>query len=500
MRAITNAVFLGLASLCAIGPLGCAHRTGLRGGVAPGPPPDSELGERADDAVNFLNLLARRQLHDLKKEQWNVYGQFTWISSFKLPFAAPYTNLNGSTQSLSPAFEHSFTGSFTVYLGAALWPGAEVYFVPEVISEQALSGLTGLGGVIQNFELQKQGSQLPTVYSSRLFFRQTFDFGGQRVVKTSEPMQLGAVVRSRRLVFSIGNFSLLDFFDKNSFASDLRRQFFNMAFLTYAAYDFAADARGYTWGGVLELYLDDWAFRLGRGVVPTNPNQLPLDGRFWEYYGDQLEIEHVHKLRGRPGAVRILGYRNHENLGRFDEAVTAYDTNPRHNAAACPGFSYGSKNTQAPDLCWVRRPDVKLGIGINLEQTVFADIGLFLRAMYSDGRTEVYSFTSTDASLALGALARGSLWHRAKDYTGVGYGIGWLSPSHASYLGKGGIDGFIGDGRLTQAPESVFEIFYGLHLLSSIWVSGDYQHITNPAHNADRGPVDILGARLHAEF
>lgn len=98
------------------------------------------------------------------------------------------------------------------------------------------------------------------------------------------------------------------------------------------------------------------------------------------------------------------------------------------------------------------------------------------------------------------ACSRGSLWRRAKDYTGVGYGVGWLSPSHASYLAQGGVDGFIGDGRLTQAPESVFEIFYGLNLLSSIWASADYQHIANPAYNADRGPVNIFGARLHAEF
>ncbi|HRI53393.1 MAG TPA: carbohydrate porin [Pseudomonadota bacterium] len=98
------------------------------------------------------------------------------------------------------------------------------------------------------------------------------------------------------------------------------------------------------------------------------------------------------------------------------------------------------------------------------------------------------------------ACSRGSLWRRAKDYTGVGYGVGWLSPSHASYLAQGGVDGFIGDGRLTQAPESVLEIFYGLNLLSSIWASADYQHIANPAYNADRGPVNIFGARLHAEF
>jgi high affinity Mn2+ porin len=28
----------------------------------------------------------------------------------------------------------------------------------------------------------------------------------------------------------------------------------------------------------------------------------------------------------------------------------------------------------------------------------------------------------------------------------------------------------------------------------------DYQFITNPAYNADRGPVSIFSGRLHAEF
>jgi hypothetical protein len=455
---------------------------------------------RATDTVNFLNLLTRHHLHDLASEQWNIYGQFTWISSFKLPLNAPYTNVNGSPNSLQPGFEHSFTGTFTVYLGTKLWRGAEVYWVPEAISSTPLSNLTGLGGVIQNFELQKQGTLVPTLYSSRLFFRQTFGLGGQRVSKTSDPMQLGTVVASRRLVITIGNFSVLDFFDKNSFAGDLRRQFFNMAFMTYAAYDFAADARGYTWGAVAELFLDSWAVRLARLAVPESPNQLPIEGRFWQYYGDQLELEHEHKLRGMPGAIRILAYRNHENMGRFDEAIAAFKSDPQRNAATCTSFHYNSQNASAPDLCWVRRPNIKWGIGINLEQAVYRDIGVFFRGMYSDGQTEVYSYTSTDRSIAFGSLARGSLWHRPKDYLGLGYAMGWISQSHADYLQLGGVDGFIGDGRLNQAAESVVEVFYGFNILSAIWMSADYQHISNPAYNADRGPVNILGARLHAEY
>jgi high affinity Mn2+ porin len=31
-------------------------------------------------------------------------------------------------------------------------------------------------------------------------------------------------------------------------------------------------------------------------------------------------------------------------------------------------------------------------------------------------------------------------------------------------------------------------------------VTFDYQFIVNPAYNRDRGPVSLVGTRLHAEF
>jgi high affinity Mn2+ porin len=82
----------------------------------------------------------------------------------------------------------------------------------------------------------------------------------------------------------------------------------------------------------------------------------------------------------------------------------------------------------------------------------------------------------------------------------VGVGLGWISQTHADYLRMGGVDGFIGDGNIRPATESVIEAFYSVNIVSWLWLSADYQHITNPAFNADRGPVDIFGARIHAEF
>jgi len=454
-------------------------------------------------AFDFMNLLSQHGLHDLSDERWNAYGQFTYITVFKPGFHAPYTNANGSVNSFDADYERSFAATFSLFFGARLWSGGEGYFAPEAISERPLSRLRGLGGATEIFELQKTGSETPTPYRARLFVRQVFDLGGAEASLDSNPLQLGGTVRSRRLVLTAGNFSVIDVFDKNGVTGDPRQTFFNEAFMTHASYDFPAEARGFTVGAAAELYWDDWALRLGRFAPPKHPNEHSLDFRFWERYGDSLELEHDHAIGGLPGAVRLLGYRNHVFSGRFDDAIAAYEADPQKNAGDCPStsYNYGSANFSAPDLCWVRRPNVKLGIGVNVEQFVSAGIGVFLRAMYSDGRTEVDAYDSADADFSFGAVAKGALWHRPFDVTGVGVSTSWISDSHARYLAMGGVDGFIGDGRLRRATEGLVDAFYSVNFLRAIWLAADYQLLWNPGYNADRaGPVHMPGVKVHAEF
>ncbi len=78
-----------------------------------------------NEAFDVMNFLADHHIHDIDDESWNAYGQFTYLSSWKLPFHAPYTNKNGSTNSLAPDAERSFTASFTLFFGLKLWPGGE---------------------------------------------------------------------------------------------------------------------------------------------------------------------------------------------------------------------------------------------------------------------------------------------------------------------------------------------------------------------------------------
>lgn len=466
------------------------------GAAQPMPPAPHE-----DDSFDIMNELSHRGLHDIHDESWNLYGQYTYITSYKPPIHAPYTNVNGTPNSLWPQAERGFTSTFTFFAGVRLWSGAEAYVVPEILAERAFSTLHGLGGSTENFELQKTGAEAPTLYRSRLYLKQTIEFGGEREEKTSDPMQLATVVRKRRLVIMAGNFSALDVFDRNNVIGDLRQTFFNEAFMTHASWDFPADARGYSYGAAAELYWDSWTLRLGRMAPPKNPNSYAMDLRVWKVFGDQFELEHDHVVLGRPGAVRLLAYRNYDIMGRFDDAIAAYERDPAKNAASCASYNYGSGNFRAPDLCWARRPQVKVGIGINAEQTVADGIGVMARAMFSDGRTEVNAFDSADRDLSVGVVAKGRLWRRPLDVSGVGAAVTWISDAHARYMALGGIDAFTGDGRLDRhRPEELFEGFYSLNLFRAIWLAADYQFLMNPAYNPDRGPEHVVSGRFHAEF
>ena len=437
---------------------------------------------------------------ELQDERWNAFGQATYIWQRKPAFPAAYTNLNGTPNSLLPDKERSFTTTVTGFFGWRPWRGGELYLAPEIISELPLSGLRGLAGSIQNGELEKNGTVAPTLYLSRMFLRQTWALGGESSRVESGPMQLAGAVDSRRFVLTAGNLSVIDLFDRLARAGDVRQQFLNMNFLTYAAYDFAADARGYSWGVAGEYYRDDWVMRFGRFLGPRDPNQLRLDLQLMNHYGDQFELEHRHQFAGRPGKLRLLAYRNVENMGSFDDAVNAFAGDPGKNATTCKGFNYDSENAGAPDLCWVRKRNTKIGLGLAAEQEVSDNAGVFFRGMKSDGRTEVFSYTASDSSVSFGTIVGGAPWGRAKDAMGFGYAQNWISAAHARYLNRGGIDGFIGDGKINYRPERALEGYYNMNLSKNLWLTLDWQRVANPAYNSDRGPVTLLGARLHAEF
>ncbi len=147
-----------------------------------------------------------------------------------------------------------------------------------------------------------------------------------------------------------------------------------------------------------------------------------------------------------------------------------------------------------------RRDRRKSGVYANLEQALTADFGMFARASYNDGRNEIPSFTHVDRSPSGGFALKGTMGERPKDTVGIGVTSNFLSRPHRDFLAAGGLGLLIGDGQLNYSPERAFKTYYKLNLSRSVDLTFDYQRVGDLGYNADRGPVNVFGVRLHAEF
>jgi len=413
-------------------------------------------------------------------EAYNLHLQTTYVQQHKNSFYAPYTG----PQSLVPGAEKSYTWTLTAYLGARLWNGGEFYLDPEVVEGLPLSHLYGLGS-INNGEIQKNGGVIPNGYVARLFLRQTWNLGGSEEAAESGANQLATHYRHDRVVMTLGKVAQTDLFEKNSYANDPRSQFLNWALITHGAWDYAADARAYTWGLAGELDWHDWAVRGGRFLEPKVANGLDIDYQFKRFHGDILEVEHDHELAGQPGLVRFMVYHNRAMAGSYRDAVAS--------DALTGGI---------PDVTAVRKPSTKTGLGISLEQSVTSDLGTFLRASWADDQVEEYAFTEIDNAVSGGLALKGSIWKRPQDTLGLAFSTAGLNNAHRDYLAAGGLGGFLGDGQLAHyGREAVAETYYLCQPMKGVQFTVDYQRIANPGYNADRhGPVNIVGGRFHWEM
>ena len=59
---------------------------------------------------------------------------------------------------------------------------------------------------------------------------------------------------------------------------------------------------------------------------------------------------------------------------------------------------------------------------------------------------------------------------------------------------------FIGDGALQYKPEQIFETYYSAKLYKELFLTADFQRISNPAYNSARGHIDIISLRMHFEL
>jgi high affinity Mn2+ porin len=416
---------------------------------------------------------------DTGAEQWAIHGQSTYTQQFQPAFRSPYQG----PQSLSPAANGRETLDATLYAGVRPWQGGEIWINPEADQGFGLGDSFGVAGYLSG-EAYKLGASVPYYRMARAFFRQTIDLGGAVQKVDPDLNQLGGSQTANRVVLTIGKISVVDIFDTNKYAHDPRNDFLNWSVDDAGTFDYAADAWGTTYGAAAEWYQDRFAVRVGLFDLSSVPNSVHLSVPLLQQTQFVAELEERHTLWDQPGKLKVLYWLSRGNLGTYEDALAL---------AAVTGTT--------PSTAAVRSYRSKYGIVLNLEQQLRPDLGLFARAGWTQGGVEEDDFTDIDQTVSVGLSLTGTHWGRPDDIVGLAGVVNQISRSAKEYLAAGGLGGIIGDGQLSMAgPEQILETYYSFAATSFAKVTGDYQFISNPAYNRQRGPVSVFALRLHADF
>lgn len=408
---------------------------------------------------------------------WSLHGQFTNVTQFHPAFTAPYSG----TYSMSPSKASNETSDLTLFLGIRLWPGSEIYINPEIDQGFGLSNTVGVAG-FPSGAAYKVGQNKPYGRVHRAFLRQVIGLSGEEKKVKTGTNQLEGSVLTNNVTVTVGKFSVTDVFDTNTYAHDPRADFLNWSIVDGGAFDYAANAWGFTYGGSMEWTQSWWTVRAGFFDLSKVPNTTKLDNNFsqYEWVG---ELEARQAIFNHPGKVNLLGFVNSGYMGNYADAV--------HLAQLTGG---------TPDTSLVRHFASRPGFAINTEQEVTSDLGIFARASMNDGSKETFDFTDINRSVSAGLVLKGDRWGRHSDTVGLAFAINGISSDARGYFATGGIGVVIGDGKLNYGSEKLTEIYYSWQVEKNLTIGLDYQYIINPAFNRDRGPIPFLGLRVHMEL
>jgi high affinity Mn2+ porin len=412
-----------------------------------------------------------------QNENWAIHGQFTSVTQWHPSFNSPYSGPN----SLDANGPSETTNDLTLAGGFRPWKGGEFWLNAEVDQGFGLSNTLGVAG-FPSGEAYKVGANTPYLRMPRLLLRQVFPLEGGEEKVEGAANQLAGTRASNNVTLTVGKFSAVDIFDTNTYAHDPRGDFLNWAVIDAGAFDYAADAWGYTYGAAAEWTQNRWTLRGGVFQLSSVPNGKVTSVDFSQFMA-VTELEERHQWRDHPGKVKLLLFVNRGRMGNYQDAV-----------------QLGAQTGQTPDTALVRHFQYRPGIAINAEQELTSELGAFVRASANDGSKEAYEFTEINRSLSGGIALKGDRWGRHDDTIGLASVINGLSSDARAYFAAGGNGILIGDGALNYGEEKIIETYYSLQLNRHVNLAFNYQHINNPAYNRDRGPVSVYGVRLHAEF
>jgi high affinity Mn2+ porin len=442
----------------------------------PASTPDTE----SDDTNSGIQPPESLLPHFSSSRVW-LSGSANFIFQTHPEFHAPYSG----PHSLQPNWQKAVSRLLTLYGGFRVTPSFEVLADLEEAGGDALSAGFGLAGntdldIVRNPLLSKEP------YLGRGMLHKVFALSDDTVKNDRSYLSLFDTLPRRRIEVRFGKFSLPDFLDLNSAGSDTHFQFLNWTIDNNGAWDYAADTRGYTIGGLIEYDDTNWSVRFVEALMPKVANGIDLVWQPWHVHAENLEVEERHSLiPKRAGAIRLLTYINHANMGIYRDAVEQY----QNGEVAVPDI------TNHP---W--HVTMKYGFTANIEQELLPNLTAFARWGWNNGRTESFAYTEVDSTAEVGMGLAGAGWHRKQDRAGVAFVTNGIKKDHQDYLADGGLGFLLGDGALRYGRENILESYYTLHVWRGVYLAPGVQHINNPGYNRDRGPVVVPTFRAHLEF
>ena len=417
--------------------------------------------------------------------RWWLSGQANIIFQAHLPFHALYRGTN----SLQNAVEYKTSLVGTIY--TALRPTRSVRYNTDLILDiestggRGISQALGLAG-FTNLDVVRNPTLSTKPYLARYGFHQVFGLTEKTTSQEPGPFGLAPSIPLRRIEFRAGKMTLPDFFDVNGPGSDSHLQFMNWTVDQNGAWDYAADTRGYTVGGMAEYDDRIWSLRYAFSAMPTVANGIDMDWAFSRSHGQNGEFELRRSLiPKRKGAQRVLFYANRAHMGVYREAVNAYLA--------------GTDKT--PDITRHEHySSLKYGFGYNAEQEITGNLRVFARFGWNEGAHESFAYTEVDQTVLAGADYAGTRWHRPVDKIGLAIVSNAIKRDHQNYLHFGGLGFLLGDGNLTYGRETIVESYYSWHAWRGLFYTVDVQHIDNPGYNRDRGPAWVGSVRAHVDF
>jgi high affinity Mn2+ porin len=479
-RAQLALILLAVMGVCLGAPrFALGQETGQGRTQAPDAPTPQQEPTQDDPATLFP--------HSESSRFW-ISGQANFISQWHPTFHSPYRGPN----SLSPEAQDATSRVLTLLTGVEATGTMEFLFDVQETGGHGIGEALGVAG-FTNLDVVRNPTLSKAPYIARLMWHQIIPLGREKSPAERTPFSLFTQLPEQRLEIRFGKFSLVDFFDVNTYGSDSNFQFMNWTLDNNGTYDYAADTRGFTYGAMVEYDDRHWAARFAEALMPKVANGIHLDADLGRARGENAEVEWRHAfVPKREAVLRLLGYANHANMGIYKVAVADFLS----GKTPCPTGTVCRPDITAHPL----QTTTKYGFGVNAEQPLTDWLGAFARWGWNEGQHESYAYTEVDETEQAGVGAQGSKWGRKLDRAGLAFISNGISRDHQKYLALGGLGFLLGDGKLNYGRENIVEGYYTLHMWRGVFTSLDLQHINNPGYNRDRGPVLAAALRLHVEL